>query len=145
MKFINKIIFLYFKFFSWKLIFSLSKQPFNNNIAILGNKIIFFCLRSNFCGSTTLKNTNKYIHTYKYTNLLILIYHMYIKVYEKLIRLLTVSVVMFEEVTIFSISLPALNIFLKLVHFLYSFQRDNLNTVKDSFISYFNLQYCRQL
>ena len=50
-KFINKIIFLYLKFFSWKLIFSLPK----NNIAILENKIIDFCLRSNFRGSTTLR------------------------------------------------------------------------------------------
>ena len=53
-KFINKIIFLYFKFFSWKLIFSLPKLPFNNNIAILESKIIYFCLKSNFPGSTTL-------------------------------------------------------------------------------------------
>ena len=31
-----------------------SKIPFNNNIAILESKIIYFCLRSNFRGSTTL-------------------------------------------------------------------------------------------
>ena len=53
--FINKIIFLYSKFLEWKIILSLPKYPFNNNIAILESKIIYFCLRSNFRGSTTLK------------------------------------------------------------------------------------------
>ena len=32
-----------------------SNQPFNNNVAILESKIIYFCLRSNFRGSTTLR------------------------------------------------------------------------------------------
>ena len=44
---------LSFKFFACKIIFSLSKYPFNNNIAILESKVIYFCLRSNFRGSTT--------------------------------------------------------------------------------------------
>ena len=52
----NKIIFLCFKFFSWKIIFSLSNQSSNNNIAILKSKIIYFCLSSNFRGWTTLKS-----------------------------------------------------------------------------------------
>ena len=44
----NKIIFLCFKFFSCKRNFTLLKKPFNNNIAILESKIIYFCLRCNF-------------------------------------------------------------------------------------------------
>ena len=59
-KFINKIIFLYFKLFSWKLIVSLPKWPFNNNIAILESKIIYFCLRFNFRLWTTLSNLELY-------------------------------------------------------------------------------------
>ena len=51
-KFVKCIIFLCFKFFSWKLISFLSHHPFNNKIAILESKIIYFCLRSNFCGLT---------------------------------------------------------------------------------------------
>ena len=51
-KFINKIIFLCFKFFSW--IFSLFKDPFNDKIAIFGSKIIYFCLRPNFRECSTL-------------------------------------------------------------------------------------------
>ena len=42
------------KFYSSKIIFTLSKSPFSNNIAILEIKIIYFCLRSNFCGWNTL-------------------------------------------------------------------------------------------
>ena len=38
-----------------------SKMPFNNNIAILESKIIYFCLRSNFRGSTTLRMKHKII------------------------------------------------------------------------------------
>ena len=44
-----------FKFFSWKIIFYLSKKPFKNNFAILESKIIYFSLRINFCGWTTLR------------------------------------------------------------------------------------------
>ena len=47
-KFIDEIIFLCFKFFSWKLIFSLSNYFFNNNNAILEIKIIYLCLRAVF-------------------------------------------------------------------------------------------------
>ena len=46
---------MYFKFFSLKIIFSLSNQPINNNISILESKIIYFCLRSNFRDRTTLR------------------------------------------------------------------------------------------
>ena len=49
----NKIIFL-FQIFSRTIIVSLLNYPFNNNIAILESKIIYFCLRPNFCGRTTL-------------------------------------------------------------------------------------------
>ena len=49
----------FLKFVSWKLILSLPKQPFNNNIAILESKIIYFCLRSNFRESTTLNEVQK--------------------------------------------------------------------------------------
>ena len=44
----NKIIFMCFKFFSWKIIFPLLNNSFNNNIAILESKIIYFCLRNFF-------------------------------------------------------------------------------------------------
>ena len=37
-----------------------SKIALNNNIAILESKIIYFCLRSNFCGSTTLSESCNY-------------------------------------------------------------------------------------
>ena len=33
---------------------SLSNKPFNNNVAILESKIMYFCLRSNFREGTTL-------------------------------------------------------------------------------------------
>ena len=36
--------FLHFKFFSWKIIFSLSNESFDNNIAILENKISYLFL-----------------------------------------------------------------------------------------------------
>ena len=45
-----------FKFRSWKIIFSLSNKSFNNNIAILESKIIYFCLRSNFRERNNLKH-----------------------------------------------------------------------------------------
>ena len=48
--FFKFIIFLRFKFFSWKIIFSLSNDPFNNNIVILDSKIMYFYLMSNFRG-----------------------------------------------------------------------------------------------
>ena len=44
-----------FKFFLWEIIFSLSNEPYNNNISILESKITYFCLRSNFCEGTTLR------------------------------------------------------------------------------------------
>ena len=44
------------------MIFSLSNQPFNNNIAILESKIIYFCLRSNFCDRTTLMSLIQHIN-----------------------------------------------------------------------------------
>ena len=44
-------------FFSWEIIFSLSNYPFNDNIANLESKIIYFYLRSNLHGRTTLKLT----------------------------------------------------------------------------------------
>ena len=46
--------FLCFKFFSWKVISFLSNDPFNNNISIFDSKIVYFYLRSNFRGWTTL-------------------------------------------------------------------------------------------
>ena len=57
-KFSNKIILLCFKFFSWKIIFPLLNVPFNNNIAILESKIIYFCVRSNFRECTALKGSS---------------------------------------------------------------------------------------
>ena len=53
-KFVKYITFLWFKWFLQKIIFSLLNDPFNNNIAILESKIIYFCLRPNFRGRTTL-------------------------------------------------------------------------------------------
>ena len=44
-KFVKRIIFLCFNFFSF-----LPNDLFNNNIAILEKKMIYFCLKSNFCG-----------------------------------------------------------------------------------------------
>ena len=41
-KIFKHIIFLQLKLFSWKIIFPLSIQPFNNNIAIIESKIIYF-------------------------------------------------------------------------------------------------------
>ena len=36
------------------MIFSLLNDSFNNNIAVLGSKIMYFCLRPNLCECTTL-------------------------------------------------------------------------------------------
>ena len=66
-KFIKCIIFLHLKFFSWKIIFSFSNYPFNNNIAILESKIIYFFLRSIFREGTTsyvFLNLAKYLKTH---------------------------------------------------------------------------------
>ena len=54
-KFVKYFIFRHFKFFSLKIIFSLSNELFNNNIAILESEIIYFYPRSNFRWWTTLK------------------------------------------------------------------------------------------
>ena len=56
MKFVKYITFLCFKWFLQKIIFSLINDPFNNNIAILERKIIYFCLSPNFCDRTTLRD-----------------------------------------------------------------------------------------
>ena len=53
-EFVKYITILCFKWFLQKIIFSFLNDPFNNNIAILESKIIYFCLRPNFCGRTTL-------------------------------------------------------------------------------------------
>ena len=58
-QFISKIVFLCFKFFSCKIIFSLLNNPFNNIIVIPEIKTIYFCLRPNFRECTTLIT---YIH-----------------------------------------------------------------------------------
>ena len=42
-------------FFYWKTIFFVSNDPFNTNVAILERKMMYFYLRSNFRGRTTLK------------------------------------------------------------------------------------------
>ena len=53
-KFVKCIIFLYSNFFSLKIITFLSNDPFNNNIAILDSKIMYFYLKTNFRGWTSL-------------------------------------------------------------------------------------------
>ena len=53
-KFVKYITFLCFKWFLHKIILSLLNDPFNNNVAILESKIIYFCLRPNLCRRTTL-------------------------------------------------------------------------------------------
>ena len=60
----NKIIFLCFNFFSWKIIFPFLNDPFNNNIAIHESKIIYFCLRPNFYGTHFHHNTRARFSTY---------------------------------------------------------------------------------
>ena len=51
-------------FFSWKLISFLPNNLFNNNIAIFEKKIIYFCLKSNFCGWTTLNQQTLHLHLF---------------------------------------------------------------------------------
>ena len=53
-KFVKYITFLRFKWFLQKMISSLLNDHFNNNIASLESKIIYFFLRPNFLGRTIL-------------------------------------------------------------------------------------------
>ena len=55
-KFIDKVIFLCCKFFSWKIIFPFSNDSFNNNIGNFKREITFFIPRPNFRESTTLRD-----------------------------------------------------------------------------------------
>ena len=45
---------IYSNIYFWKIIFFLSNNPFNNNIVIFVSKILYFFLRPNFRGQTTL-------------------------------------------------------------------------------------------
>ena len=49
-------LFICFKFFPWKIVYPLLNDLFDNNIAILESKIIYFCVRPNFYECTTLRN-----------------------------------------------------------------------------------------
>ena len=65
-KLINKIIILYSKFISCKIIFSFSYDSFDNNIAVLESKIIYFCLTPNFHECMALSSIVEFLSDIEY-------------------------------------------------------------------------------